>query len=80
MLSKAMLIQVRLNSGGVSGLYMENMQASTVAQKKLTLQLLLGHRELHIWASAWNCWQLENKHCQRHDDEIDARLHFAKSL
>ena len=80
MLSKAMLIQVRLNSGGVCLGSTWKICQLPLWHKKITMQLLLGHRELHIWASAWNCWQLENKHCQRHDDEIDARLHFAKSL
>jgi hypothetical protein len=28
----------------------------------------------------WNFWQMEKKHCQRHADEIDEGLRFAKSL
>ena len=35
----------------MSGLYMENEVASTVAQKSVTRQVVLGQWELQIWAN-----------------------------
>ena len=77
MLGKAMLRQARLNFGGMC-------LGSTWKLKLLPLwQKNLSHGRW-CWGSGccrfgemWNVWQMDKKHCQRHEEEIDEGLRFA---
>ena len=80
MLGKAMLRQVRLNLGGVCLGSTWKIHPLPLWHKKLSHGSWCWGSGSCIFGQMWNFCQMEKKHCQRHEHEIHAGLHFPTSL